>query len=181
MSDDFVEALLGQGGMLAELLEFEPSTEASAERGRGPAQMAAAGPRAAGREHAYELLLEMIFEGSCLHYGRPRLVRPENPELALLLGDQLYALGLSRLAGLGDLDAVAELADLISLEAQAQADDDTELAEAVWEAGATAVGWGPSEPLARAKALARAHHPSAALELRTAAEARRGSGRWPSP
>ncbi len=181
MNDDFLDALLGQGGVLAELVEFESSTTAPDDRAPGPAQIAAAGPRAAGREHAYELLLEMIFEGSCLHYGRPRLVRPENPELALLLGDQLYALGLSRLAALGDLDAVAELADLISLVAQAQADGDTELAEAVWEAGATAVGWGPSEPLARAKALARAHDPRAVAELRTAAEARRRSRRWPSP
>jgi hypothetical protein len=173
MNDDFVDALLGQGGVLAELVEFESCAKASDDGTPGPAQMAAAGPRAAGREHAYELLLEMIFEGSCLHYGQPRLVRPENPELALLLGDQLYALGLSRLAALGDLDAVAELADLISLVAQAQADGDAELAEAVWEAGATAVGWGVSEPLARAKALARAHDPSAAGELRTAAAARR--------
>ena len=39
----------------------------------------------------------------------------DDPDLALLLGDQLYALGLSRLAALGDLEAVAELADLISL------------------------------------------------------------------
>ena len=173
MNEGFVDALLGQGGVLAELVGFESTAPASAERTPGPAQMAAAGPRAAGREHAYELLLEMIFEGSCLHYGEPRLVRPENPELALLLGDQLYALGLSRLAALGDLDAVAELADLISLVAQAQAAGDVELAEAVWEAGATAVGWGLSEPLARAKALARAHDPSAASELRTAAQARR--------
>jgi hypothetical protein len=173
MSDDFLDALVGQGGVLAELVEFGSSTTAPEDRTPGPAQIAAAGPRAAGREHAYELLVEMIFEGSCLHYGRPRLIRPDNPELALLLGDQLYALGLSRLAALGDLDAVAELADLISLVAQAQADGDAELAEAVWEAGATAVGWGSSEPVARAKALARAQDPGAAAELRTAAGARR--------
>ena len=174
MNDEFVDALLGQGGVLADLVEFESATPESTGPIAGPPQLAAAGPRAAGREEAYELLLEMIFEGSCLHYGSPRVVRPENPELALLLGDQLYALGLSRLAALGDLDAVAELADLISLVAQAQADGDAELAEAVWEAGATAVGWGASEPLARAKALARARHPSAVSELRTAAETRRG-------
>jgi len=50
----------------------------------------------------------MILEGSLLHYGAPRVVRCEDPDLALLLGDQLYALGLSRLAQLDDLDAVAE-------------------------------------------------------------------------
>ena len=51
----------------------------------------------------------MIYEGSRLHYGEPRWSGPATPDLALLLGDQLYALGLSRLAELGDLDAVAEL------------------------------------------------------------------------
>jgi len=57
----------------------------------------------------------MILEGSLLHYGAPRVVRVEDPDLAMLMGEQLYALGLSRLAELGDLEAVGELADLISL------------------------------------------------------------------
>ena len=39
-------------------------------------------------------------------------------DLALLAGDYLYALGLERLAALGDLEAVRELSDLISLSAQ---------------------------------------------------------------
>ena len=43
-------------------------------------------------------------------------------DLRLLAGDALYALGLTRLAETGDLEAVAELADLISLCAQAQAE-----------------------------------------------------------
>ena len=88
----------------------------------GPAQLAAGGPRAAGNEGEYELLLEMIREGSLLHYGRSGVLDDQDPDLALLLGDQLYAMGLSRLAELGDLEAVAELADLISLLAQARAD-----------------------------------------------------------
>jgi hypothetical protein len=82
-------------------------------------------------------------------------VHCEDPDLALLLGDQLYALGLSRLAQLDDLDAVAELADLISLLAQAQAASDPELAQAVWEAGAVAIGWGTGSEHEAAKALAR--------------------------
>jgi hypothetical protein len=36
-----------------------------------------------------------------------------------MAGDRLYALGLARLAELGDLQAVGELADVISLAAQA--------------------------------------------------------------
>jgi hypothetical protein len=115
----------------------------------------------------------MIYEGSRLHYGEPRVVRPSDPDLALLLGDQLYALGLSRLAELGDLDAVAELADLISLVAQAQAADDEELSEAVWEAGAVAIGWGCTPGHKAAKAAARAHDPDAAAQLRAAAASAR--------
>jgi len=115
----------------------------------------------------------MIYEGSRLHYGEPRVVCASDPDLALLLGDQLYALGLSRLAELGDLDAVAELADLISLVAQAQAAGDEDLSEAAWEAGAVAIGWGCTPGLEAAKAAARALGPDAAAQLRAAAASAR--------
>ena len=46
------------------------------------------------------------------------MVAGADRDLALLAGDYLYALGLERLAALGDLDAVRELSDLISLAAQ---------------------------------------------------------------
>ena len=71
------------------------------------------------------------------------MVRPEDPDLALLAGDRLYALGLERLAGLGDLEAVTELADVISLCAQAHAEGDPARAQAIWAAGADAVARGP--------------------------------------
>ena len=102
---------------------------------RATARVAAAGRRAAGREDDYALLVEAIHEGYLLHYAMGRVVRPEDPDLSLLAGDRLYALGLARLAELGDLDAVAELADVISLAAQAHAEGDAERAAAVWEAG----------------------------------------------
>jgi hypothetical protein len=133
------------------------------------ARLAASGPRAAGREAEYERLIEWIAEGARLHYGPPG----EDPDLELLRGDQLYALGLELLAELGDLDATRELADVISLVAQAHAAGDPALAAAVWEAGAVAVGWGPSEQHAAAKALARDHADGAARALREAARARR--------
>jgi len=154
------EALRAHGGTLAEMVvDDEPA--ASRDERPGPAQIAARGPRAAGSEGEYELLLEMILEGSRLHYGTPRVIRTEDRDLALLLGDQLYALGLSRLAALGDLDAVAELADVISLVAQAHAAADRELAEAVWQAGAVAIGWGTSDAHETAKRLARGEDPQA--------------------
>jgi len=114
----------------------------------------------------------MILEGSRLHYAQPRVVHPGDPDLALLLGDQLYALGLSRLAALGDLEAIVELADLISLVAQAYAASDADLADAVWEAGAAAIGWGTNTDHQAAKALARAGDPRAASQLRAAAAQR---------
>ena len=138
------EALRAEGGTLADVLRRSPTpTRVLDQPGPGPGRRRRA-RAAAAREREYELLLEMILEGSRLHYGEPAVVRPDDPDLALLLGDQLYALGLARLAALGDLEAVAELADVISLVAQAHAAGDGELAAAVWEAGAVAIGWGAS-------------------------------------
>jgi hypothetical protein len=112
--------------------------------------------------------VEAIYEGYLLHYASPRVVRPDDPDLALLAGDRLYALGLARLAELGDLAAVAELADVISLAAQAHAEGDTERAGATWAAGAAAVGRGGGPALEAAKAAARAGEPGAAEALRGA-------------
>ena len=142
-------ALVQQGGPVADALVAPPATGFEEP---GPAQIAGAGPRAAGAPREYELLIEMILEGSRLHYGEPALVAPEEPDLRLLLGDQLYALGLERLAELGDLEAVVELADVISLVAQAYAERDRARAAAVWATGARAIGWGrdPSHEAAKA-------------------------------
>ena len=159
------DALAAQGGTVARALAPDGRDAAALDLPEGPPQLAARGPRTAGREAEYELLLEMILEGSLLHYGRPRVVQVADPDLALLLGDQLYALGLSRLAALDDLDAVAELADLISLLAQAEAAADPALARAVWLAGAAAIGWGGGPAHEAAKALARAGDPEAASAL----------------
>ena len=92
----------------------------------------------------YALVMEAVREGYLLHYGEGRVISTDDPDLALLAGDRLYALGLERLAALGDLAAVIELADMISLSAQAHAEDDPERAAAVWEAGATALRAGPT-------------------------------------
>ena len=118
--------------------------------------LAASGTRAAGREGDYALLVEAIREGYLLHYASGRVVRPDDPDLSLLAGDRLYALGLARLAELGDVDAVAELADVISLAAQAHAEGDPERAAAVWDAGVRAVGDGPGPDHEAAKAAWRA-------------------------
>ena len=139
MIDALIDALRAEGGTLGELVA--PPRDGQL-LGAGPPQLAASGPRVAGRAADYELLLEMIFEGSLLHYGSARVVQTEDPDLALLLGDQLYALGLARLAALGDLEAVDALATVISRLAQAHAEGDGETPEEIWAEGARAVGWG---------------------------------------
>ena len=88
----------------------------------------------------YEELVEAIYEGYLQHYGEGRVLRPGDPDLALLAGDRLYALGMARLAERGDLEAIDVLAGVISRAAQAHAEGDPAAAEAAWEAGARAVG-----------------------------------------
>jgi hypothetical protein len=73
-------------------------------------------------EPRYTLGLETIYEGYLLHYGRPRLFAPRDRQTALLLGDYLYAHGLVRIAEHRDVEAVADLAALISLCARLRAD-----------------------------------------------------------
>jgi hypothetical protein len=125
------EEMRAEGGLLAATVVSD---------GHGPQPH---GEAVAGRGESYPLLVEAIREGYLQHYGAGRVVRPEDPDLALLAGDRLYALGLERLAALGDLDAVAELADVIALCAQAHAEGDPARAEAIWTAGASAVAGGP--------------------------------------
>ncbi|MGH2979497.1 MAG: hypothetical protein ACRDLQ_07650 [Solirubrobacterales bacterium] len=121
---------------------------------------------AAGRDEAPELalVLESVLEGYLLHYGRARLVDTDDEDLRLLSGDHLYALGLSRLARLGDLGAVAALADLITLCARAHADAGANGTPgggpaALWLLTALAVGggrWPEYEPLLEAARAGRA-------------------------
>jgi hypothetical protein len=135
--------------------------------------LAAAGPRAAEAPEEYLLLIEATREGYLLHYETPRVLRGADSDLALLAGDYLYALGLERLAARGDLEAVGELADLISLAAQVHAEnhDDTagERVRALWLAATVAVAAGASEEHIRAKDSLRAGEPGATTSLSGAA------------
>ena len=74
-------------------------------------------------EERFRLGLETIYEGYLVHYGTPRLFDPPDPDTALLLGDYLYAHGLVRIADAGDVGAVADLSELISLCSQLRAED----------------------------------------------------------
>jgi hypothetical protein len=161
-------ALQEQGGLLAQALDgASPGPPPDDDPGLGA--LAAAGPRAEGRRDDVAFVVEAVREGYLLHYGAGRVLRDEDADLVLLAGDHLYALGLARLAALGDLEAVSELADVISLGAQAHAEGRPDLAEAAWEAGAAAVGWGADGTLQAAKAAARSGAPDAPQALRAAA------------
>ena len=106
-------------------------------------------------EEPYALGLETIYEGYLLHYGRPRLFGPADDDTALLLGDYLYAHGLVRIAEIGPVEAVADLAALISRCAQLRADGLPGDGEAWAATGATLGGGEPTaEPEALAGALA---------------------------
>jgi hypothetical protein len=93
-----------------------------------------------GRD-AFALGLETIYEGYLLHYGKPRLFAPADRDASILLGDYLYAHGLVRIARLGLVDVVAELAELISLCSQLRAERSPGDG-AAWAATAAALGSG---------------------------------------
>jgi hypothetical protein len=96
-------------------------------------------PRFALDDPVRAFVLEAVYEGYLMHYGTPRLFERTDDDLRLLAGDALYALGLSRLAETGDLEAVAELAGLISRSAQAHAEHRGAEVEAMWEESARAL------------------------------------------
>ncbi len=95
-------------------------------------ELAAAGPKAA----EYALVVEAVREGYLLHYEEPRLLAGHDPDLALLAGDYLYALGLDRLAAFGDTRAVGVLSDLISECARLQSEGDVAGIPVLWRKAA---------------------------------------------
>jgi hypothetical protein len=110
------------------------------------------GSNGLGAERAF--VLEAVYEGYLLHYETPRAFKGMDADLRLLAGDSLYALGLERLAASGDIEAVRELSDLISLCAFVQAQGRPELAEELWQATTRLLsgdgGQGAREALSRA-------------------------------
>jgi hypothetical protein len=119
------------------------AAEASAESSlwqdalkRVPEEQAVFSPLAQER---FRIGLETIYEGYLVHYGAPRLFEPPDPDTALLLGDYLYAHGLVRIANVGDVGAVSDLSELISLCSQLRAEDAAGDA-ALWAATAALLG-----------------------------------------
>jgi hypothetical protein len=122
---------------LAEVIDAsDPALAAYAVAEPGPGRFGAV-------EGVRGFVLEAVYEGYLMHYGEPRAFEGMDEDLRLLAGDALYALGLSRLAEAGDLEAVAALSDLISRSAQAHTEGRPEEAEALWESSAEALASAP--------------------------------------
>ena len=114
-------------------------------------------------EERFAVGLESIYEGYLLHYGRPRLFAPIDRDTAVLLGDYLYAHGLVRIAAHGEVDVVADLAELLSVCAQLRAESRPGDG-AAWAATVACLGGG--EVLAEARAALRDDDdPAGLLEL----------------
>jgi hypothetical protein len=113
--------------------------------------------------------VEAIYEGYLVHYARPRLFRPRDDEVALLLGDYLYSHGLVRVAATGNVAAVADLAELIALCAQGRAqgrDGDG----AAWAATAACLGSGGLDDARRSLRLRGDPRPLERLARATAGD-----------
>jgi hypothetical protein len=109
---------------------------------------------------AFTVGVETIYEGYLVHYGRPRLFAAADEDTALLLGDYLYAHGLVHVSATGNVAAVADLAELISLCAQVRADG-LDGDAAAWAATASRLGLGGLEA---ARDALRLRGDTAALE-----------------
>lgn len=145
--------------LLVERLRHEdtPISPHVVESGERPhfGLLASEGPRAAAAPGEYALVVEAVREGYLLHHGEPRLLSGHDPDLALLAGDYLYALGIERLAALDDAHAVAVLAELIARCAQLHAEGREDEAPELWRSAALAIGGGDHDdrPPARVNRL----------------------------
>lgn len=95
-------------------------------------------PDATADAEVRDVAVAAIREGHALHAPGARggaIVATGDPDLALLAGDRLYALGLAELAGAGDLEAVRVLAAVIAAAAAARGAGDEQAAERAWEQG----------------------------------------------
>lgn len=87
----------------------------------------------------YAEVIADIARGARLHYENHDSA---DPDLDLLLGDQSYAVGLAKLARIGDIEETARLADLISRVAQLHAAGESAAAQELLVAAELRLGNG---------------------------------------
>ena len=116
--------------------------------------LVAAGPRTGDRGADYAFVVEAVREGYLCHYGSPRVLEAADQDLALLAGDLFYAIGISGLAQLDDLESTGILSDLIRVAADLQAAGRGDRAEVLWLGQLVALSCGKdAEQTAALKAL----------------------------
>lgn len=108
-------ALLPEEGLIVAARNGEPARELVASR------------------NLREAAAELVREGYLLHYGTPRWYAIDDADLALLVGDRMYASGLAVLAEDGDNEAVSLLAQLIAGCAEAHAVGESARADDLWK------------------------------------------------
>lgn len=145
-------ALAGLAGRIAaegEPLHLKATWEAGMESGSEYAahdprfgELAASGPLTAADPARYAFVVEAIREGYLCHYGESRLLEIPDPDLALLAGDLLYAIGLNELSGLDDLQSTGILSDLIRVAADLRAEGRDDQAATLWVAQIVALACG---------------------------------------
>lgn len=128
-------------------------------------ELAASGPLTAADRDRYAFVVEAIREGFLCHYGEPRLLEAADPDVALLTGDLLYAIGLNELSGLGDLRSTGILSDLIRVAADLRAAGETDRAESLWPVQIVALSCGRPEHYDRRLAAVATGDPVALEEL----------------
>ncbi len=128
-------------------------------------ELAAAGPRTAGRASEYAFVVEAVREGYLCHYGTSRILDGPDADLALLAGDLLYAIGIRGLSELDDLESTGILSDLIRLAAELQANGRPDLAEELWLGQILALACGKDDGHRSAIAALEAGRKEAATEL----------------
>ena len=122
----------------------------------GPAfaVLVASGPRALADPAGYAFVTEAVREGYLCHYEVSRVLDRPDPDLALLAGDLFYAIGISRLAELDDVESVRILSDLIRVSAELRSNGRRDESETMWVAAAMALSCGSDEDYERlSKAL----------------------------
>ncbi|MBK8294008.1 MAG: hypothetical protein IPK93_04215 [Solirubrobacterales bacterium] len=105
-------------------------------------ELVASGPRTAAAPAEYAFVVEAVREGYLCHYGTPRVLEGADSDLELLAGDLFYAIGISGLAALDDLESVGILSDLIRISAGFRAAGESDRAEALWLAQLLALSCG---------------------------------------
>lgn len=116
--------------------------------------------------------VETIYEGYLVHHApRGRAFAAPDRERALLLGDYLYATGLVQVCAAGDVEAIAALADLVSLAAHLRAEGGVIVDAELWLATARHLAGPRDQALFEAREALRGGDPMMLCALVSDADA----------